>query len=376
MHFTVNVKCNMNFRHLLPKTPIESFMPYEDDFASYVKKMRTVVANGRTDLTRANAADIVNANSPFEWRPEQPNGDGVLLTHGLFDSPFMMRDLAHFFLQQGYLVRTLLLPGHGTVPGDCLQAKHHHWINCVKYGIEQTAPVVNNLYLCGFSLGAALSMINHQAANNIKGIIGIAPGLKPAHRYAFVAQIHHMFTWISAKAKWFFINPQLSYVKYFSHNYYTAQQSIKVMNKARKTVLTVPAFFSISSDDETVKFTTLVAYFMEQTQPENRLIVYTNDAFDYEDSRIEYRHSAYPEEKILNFSHVCLPIAPDNPYLGRYGDFVDLAHYRNTEEVPHDNYKLGAITAANLARYPIQRLTYNPDFDEMKTSINTFLESL
>ncbi|MGI9500774.1 MAG: hypothetical protein ACR2P3_12090, partial [Geminicoccaceae bacterium] len=70
----------------------------------------------------------VAAVGPFELRPTPDGGDckgnadanydrGILLIHGLNDTPFSMWDLGSRFAKACYLVRGVLLPGHGTVPG-------------------------------------------------------------------------------------------------------------------------------------------------------------------------------------------------------------------------------------------------------------------
>ena len=81
--------------------------------------------------SRDNCIDlekIVDGNAPFELKPsggyhagrEKPYRRGVLLTHGLTDSPYFMRHLAAFFQENGFSVMAVLLPGHGTRPGDLL----------------------------------------------------------------------------------------------------------------------------------------------------------------------------------------------------------------------------------------------------------------
>src|SRR5262245_30682114 len=62
-------------------------------------------------------------NRSFELVPERIRG-GVLLVHGLTDSPYMMRGLAELFYQHGFYVLALRLPGHGTAPAGLVDV---HW---------------------------------------------------------------------------------------------------------------------------------------------------------------------------------------------------------------------------------------------------------
>lgn len=368
----------MSFRHLIPRTPVKQFTQYDCEFAEYIEKMKKVISNGRFDITGENAKEIIDANCPYEWRPEQPNGNGVLLVHGQSDSPFFMRDLATHFVNQGYLVRSVLLPGHGTIPGDILHVKISDWIDCVSYGITQTAPHVDKLFLCGFSMGSLLSILCHDHADNIAAFIGIAPGFKLRHRFSFVARIHKLFTWISDRMQWYFVREQLNHVKYFAHPFHAAQLAIKVMDTAVKVSLKIPTFMSLSSDDETIKPQSTLDFFMRQKNPLNRFIYYTNDVFSCDDPRVEIRPSSKPTDNIVDFSHVCIPISPDNPYLGRNGEFVDFSHYKeNTDNhKKKKNVKLGAISARNITHHTMQRLYYNPDFEYLTNAIDEFMNSI
>jgi FlaG/FlaF family flagellin (archaellin) len=57
----------------------------------------------------------VNLNRSAVLQPASIRG-GVLLLHGMTDSPYTMRHLATMFQEQGLYVLNLRLPGHGTVP--------------------------------------------------------------------------------------------------------------------------------------------------------------------------------------------------------------------------------------------------------------------
>ncbi|SQC42641.1 membrane protein [Klebsiella pneumoniae] len=46
----------------------------------------------------------------------KPRG-GVVLLHGLTDSPYSVRYLAQLWQQRGYVAVVPRLPGHGTAPG-------------------------------------------------------------------------------------------------------------------------------------------------------------------------------------------------------------------------------------------------------------------
>ena len=81
-------------------------------FADYVALNRDMITQAHTGTGAADLEKIVDGNSPFELKPAAgyPTGHektyrrGVLLTHGLTDSPYFMRYLATFFQENGFRV--------------------------------------------------------------------------------------------------------------------------------------------------------------------------------------------------------------------------------------------------------------------------------
>jgi len=58
-----------------------------------------------------------NLNRSSQLHPATLKG-GVLLLHGMTDSPYSLRKLADMFHAQGFYVLSLRLPGHGTIPAE------------------------------------------------------------------------------------------------------------------------------------------------------------------------------------------------------------------------------------------------------------------
>jgi hypothetical protein len=103
-------------------------MPWAD-FAVYVAAAEVAIAEANEAIDRPLEADVIEGRAPFELLPERrrcPRGaDGrhakaALLLHDLGGTPYAMRDLGRALVEHCYLVRAILLPGHGTVPGDLL----------------------------------------------------------------------------------------------------------------------------------------------------------------------------------------------------------------------------------------------------------------
>ena len=158
---------------------------------------------GYIDAARGHAVAINNAAGtpiseeemaavgPFELRPAPKDKDckgradadydrGVLLIHGLNDTPFSMWDLGFRFAKACYLVRGILLPGHGTVPGDLLEVGLPEWREAVAKAIWSFRGEADRLVIAGFDLGANLGLdaaLNLEMPPEIElnGIVMLSP---------------------------------------------------------------------------------------------------------------------------------------------------------------------------------------------------------
>lgn len=355
-------------------------------FDQYLHKTQIMIRQARPDLDGHKTNHIVLANCPFEWRPVKTDSldnaakihNGVLLIHGLSGSPFSLYDIGKHFLTRDFLVRSILLPGHGTVPGDLLETKYQEWIKAANYGVAKLAEAVDNIYIVGHSLGGALAL--HEALQHpaINGLILFAPALAPRSKWAFASNWHKTISWAYPNAKWIHNRPASSYAKYSSLPFNAAHQCRLLMKKIQplieKQKIKIPLFIVITSDDETIQPENTVNFFLHQHNPNSRMLIYSNTPQVFKDPRITVIKSAFPERKILNFSHPCLPIAPEHPHFGEHGDYRDFSHYESMPNLATDDIYLGATTAENLKQHIIQRLGYNPDFHNMMYYLDTFID--
>jgi esterase/lipase len=347
-------------------------------FDEYINDARKMITQHRVDLNTDQASKIIEANAPFEWRPyaSERYERGILLIHGLYSCPFALRDIGAHFLKQGYLVRAVLLPGHGTVPGDLLAVHRQDWLDTVANAISATSEIVDDFYICAHSMGASLAILQQHLAKNLRAMMLIAPGLKPRNRKADLIKIIRLFTWISKKAKWYQISAQDNYTKYNSHSYNPSYQAYLLMKTAAKVKTDLPLFLVASEDDETINTEYTIDYFQQQPNPRNTMILYCKNPSVKNNSPIEQRSSVYSERNIIDFSHTCLSISPNNAYLGEHGKLLDFSHYHNDEDQKNKAIRIGAITPNNLLHHTMQRLSYNPDFDHMVQRFSGFIEDL
>ena len=106
------------------------------------------------------AARPENANRTVEMDSPAPVA-GVILIHGLTDSPYMFRTLAARLHERGCSVVVLRLPGHGTAPAALRTITWRDWAAAVRVAatdLRRRLPAQAPLYMIGFSTGAALSV--------------------------------------------------------------------------------------------------------------------------------------------------------------------------------------------------------------------------
>lgn len=348
-------------------------------FETYITAMRKIILTTRPDVTQ-ETSPILEANAPFAHTPE-PNHSrtGVLLIHGLYASPYQMRDIADRCHAAGFKTYALLLPGHGTVPGDLLNIHHSTWFDAVDFAVSALDKEVDNIFIAGNSLGAALA-IHHVLHDHqrVKGLLLLAPGLKPQHPFAYLS-LHtlKLFGFYTKMTQWYVRCPPLCYTHYTSFAVNGGLQAVHVMHKIKRELghkkLDIPVFIAASEQDETVCTQTAINFFKRQDHPENNMLLYTKNKISAPHPQIEIRTSVYPDQNIVDFSHPCIPIAPENPIYGQHGTFEDFLHYTHDEHRHATEIHQGARSKENLKKYTLRRLGYNPDFDYMSDRMIDFI---
>jgi alpha-beta hydrolase superfamily lysophospholipase len=100
-----------------------------------------------------------NWNRSFELRSDVPAG-GVLLLHGMSDSPYSLRALAETLSERGYWVIGLRMPGHGTAPSGLKYVQQPDMIAAVRIAMAHLSSAVGDkpVHVIGYSTGAALAL--------------------------------------------------------------------------------------------------------------------------------------------------------------------------------------------------------------------------
>ena len=353
---------------------------------------------GATDLEK-----IVDGNAPFELKPSDgfPSGQqkiyrrGVLLTHGLSDSPYFMRHLAAFFQQNGFRVMAVLLPGHGTRPGDLLEVTWQEWAKTVAYGAYQLAGEVDEVYLAGYSTGATLSVYQSLRDKQVRGLFLFSPALQIT-RWAALANWHKLYSWLIPSAKWVDIMPDQDIYKYESFTKNAAAQMYALTQtlnarlqqpKLQEPGLGIPVFIAASADDMTVKTSAALEFIARARHPSSKLVLYTTEPEKLPPGipaeKLELVNSAVPGQRILSSAHTAIVMSPEDTHYGVAGEYSNCVHYYPDDmekyaaclKHPEQDFQ-GELTDENLKAGILRRLMYNPNFAALEVSMKRYIDSL
>lgn len=365
-------------------------------FADYVTRNRDMIS--RAHAGAADLKKIVDGNAPFELKPpagflagqQKSYCRGVLLTHGLSDSPYSMRHLATFFQEQGFRVLVILLPGHGTQPGDLLEVTWQEWAKTVAYGAHQLADEVDELYLAGYSTGATLSIYQSLSDNRVRGLFLFSPALRIS-RWAALANLHKLYSWLIPSARWVDILPDLDIYKYESFPKNAAAQLYaltRVLNvRLRQQGPDIPVFIAASADDITVKTSVTLEFIARARHPSSKLVLYTTGSEKLPQGipaeKLELVNSVVPEQRILSSAHTAIVMSPEDRHYGAVGEYSNCVHYYPDDmgkyaaciTHPEQDFQ-GELTEENLRAGILRRLTYNPNFAALKVSMKRFIDEL
>jgi esterase/lipase len=359
-------------------------------FSEYISRCQTIIKQRRSDLDHypgLSPEQIVMTNSPFEYLPAHSRQGsrikyGALLIHGLFDCPFSMRDIAFQLQANHILARAILLPGHGTQPNDLLPITYHDWLQAVRYGIDSLRREVEYLFLIGFSTGAALSLYHTLQHQDIAGLILLSPAIQIKTPVNIVLNWHRAVRWISRNQTWVYREKEIDYAKYHSVPFQPVTQiaklTVAIQSLVKQHTLPCPILMILSAEDETISSQAAIHLFQQLPEQHHHLILYTGHKRIYTDLRITTRHACYSDLHIKNFSHVCLPFAPDNTHYGQNGDYIYASHPTN-HHCLYGAYNRIEVAAYNLfyhlgiVKQRRQELTFNPDFEWTVKAIIHFI---
>lgn len=216
-------------------------------------------------------------NKSFELPVKDPKM-GVLLLHGMSDSPYSLHAQATYLQQQGVWVVAMRMPGHGTIPSGLTVITWQDMAAVVNMGMKRLSQKVGDkpIHIMGYSTGAPLAL--NYTFNALKDPTMILPsslifyspaiGVSKAAPFAiWQSRIGHFFG--LPKLEWNSLNPEYDPFKYNSFAVNAGDQVYRICNevqeqfdayeKSKKSKKAFPPVLSFSSIvDSTVRVSHLV----------------------------------------------------------------------------------------------------------------------
>jgi alpha-beta hydrolase superfamily lysophospholipase len=165
-----------------------------------------------------------NWNRSFELASAEPVG-GVLLLHGMSDSPYSLRALGEVLHQHGFWVVGLRLPGHGTAPSGFKYARWDDMAAAVRLAMSHLGSKVgaDAVHIIGYSNGAPLALnytlevLDGGASPAPKSLVLISPAIGVSRAAAFAKWMSRVAILPGLeKLAWTNIQPEYDPFKYNS----------------------------------------------------------------------------------------------------------------------------------------------------------------
>lgn len=187
-----------------------------------------------------------NWNRSFELPTDAPVG-GVLLLHGMSDSPYSLRALGQTLNQRNYWVIGPRLPGHGTAPSGLTRIKWEDMAAVVRLSIKHLVSRVGQkpIHIIGYSTGAPLALdftleaLNGSVSPVPASLVLISPaiGIHPAAGLAGFKDSLSIIPGLGHLA-WLSVQPEFDPYKYNSFATNAGAQVHRVTSSVSRRVAT------------------------------------------------------------------------------------------------------------------------------------------
>lgn len=346
----------------------------QDNFQQYIAETKQWLLAHRVFKTEDIEKEL-QANLPFELIPENANGDAVLLVHGLGDSPYSFIDVAQHLASKGYLVRTVLLPGHGSKVGDLMLPTLEDWQNVVRHHVALLKQQSNKLWLGGYSTGA--NLVTSEALNDqdIEGLLLFSPAFKPSSplvKWANVAS--YIMTWADK-------DPETNYTRYNSlpmNGAAVYYRTTEIVQKDLEDALyNKPTFMMLSEGDSVIDSKFPISVFEKQFINENNQLIWQGEG-DLSLPKTTRFSMDRPDLHIINGSHMGLLFAPNNRDYGKQGAIriCNNGQSKEQEKACEQGAETWFSSYGEIQQGKIlARLTYNPYFQESMEKLDKVMSN-
>ncbi len=240
------------FTDTSPVKNIGQYMQLEDQlFLSLQSKIYQKVEPSMQSYTNRYTPESIsipsrwkpNWNRSLEFIPDNPKG-GVLLLHGMSDSPYSLHTQATYLFEEGYRVLALRMPGHGTIPSGLRDMKWEDMAAVVQLGMQHLSHKLGDkpIFMMGYSTGAALALHYTLKALNAKEDVRVPDKLIFYSPAIGVSAIAPLAVWQSrighllglSKLEWNTVLPEYDPFKYGSFAVNAGDQVYRLTQEVQK----------------------------------------------------------------------------------------------------------------------------------------------
>ena len=283
-------------------TTLEQYREREQRLLDQVRTdiRKHLTAADRLPFNRFNPGSLSDPNVwAFNWNRTfvlQPAGDangGVLLLHGLTDSPYSLRSIGLALAARGYRVVGLRLPGHGIAPAgllrfevEDLEAATRLAMRDLRAALDESKPI----YMIGYSNGAALA-VSYALDARTDAALPRPAGLmliSPAIGISRLAAIGRIRTGLSdlqgfGRAAWQLIEAEVDPYKYQSFSFNAAGETQRLTSRLTRRVAAIaskgpvrdmpPILAFVSTVDSTVQVPAVIDSLLGRLAPDGHELV-------------------------------------------------------------------------------------------------------
>jgi alpha-beta hydrolase superfamily lysophospholipase len=283
-------------------TTLEQYREREQRLLDQVRTdiRKHLTAADRLPFNRFNPGSLSDPNVwAFNWNRTfvlQPAGDangGVLLLHGLTDSPYSLRSIGLALAARGYRVVGLRLPGHGIAPAGLLRFEVEDLEAATRLAMRDLRAALGEskpIYMIGYSNGAALA-VSYALDARTDAALPRPAGLmliSPAIGISRLAAIGRIRTGLSdlqgfGRAAWQLIEAEVDPYKYQSFSFNAAGETQRLTSRLTRRVAAIaskgpvrdmpPILAFVSTVDSTVQVPAVIDSLLGRLAPDGHELV-------------------------------------------------------------------------------------------------------
>ena len=284
---------------------VTTLAQYRDREQLLLDQVRTEIATHLVDADRLpfNRFNPGSLSDPdvweFNWNRTfvlQPAGaaiGGVLLLHGLTDSPYSLRSIGLALAARGYRVVGLRLPGHGIAPSGLLTFEPQDLEAAAKLAMRDLRASLGEsqpIHMIGYSNGAALA-VSYALDARTDATLPRPAGLvliSPAIGISRLAAIGRIRTGLSdlqgfGRAAWQLIESEVDPYKYQSFSFHAAGATQRLTSGLTRRIAAIaskgpvrdmpPILAFVSTVDSTVQAPAVIDSLLGRLAPDGHELV-------------------------------------------------------------------------------------------------------